>query len=143
MPPQRRALTSISPNITSRKQLIIYKQGQIIGAYQAGLICTQIAKQFDTPRSTIRDTINYAPNRPIEAVENRSGRPKSTTERDERFLLRYIRLHPKATYKQLRRDTGFDYSDRVLRRIIKDYNILYWRAKKRPKLIPKNAKIRL
>jgi hypothetical protein len=99
MPPQRRALTSISPNITSRKQLTIYKRGQIIGAYQAGLIYTQIAKQFNTPRSTIRDTINYAPNRPIGAVENRSGRPKSTTERDERFLLRYIRLHPKATYK--------------------------------------------
>jgi transposase len=143
MPPQRRVLGSISPNIISRRQLTQYERGQIIGAHQAGLTDTQIAKQFNTPRSTIQDTIKYASNRPTGVVKIRSGRPKITTKRDERFLLRYIRKYPKATYKQLRRDTGLNYSDRVLRRIMKDHGILHWRAKKRPKLDAKDATIRL
>jgi len=52
-------------------------------------------------------------------------------------------LNPKATWAQLKRDTGLDFDRRTLKAALEANKITHWLAKKRPKLTPEIAGIRL
>jgi len=54
-----------------------------------------------------------------------------------------VRLNPKATWAQLKRDTGLDFDRRTLKAALEANGITHWLAKKRPKLTPEIAGIRL
>ncbi|PSS12915.1 hypothetical protein M430DRAFT_262520, partial [Amorphotheca resinae ATCC 22711] len=65
----------------------------------------------------------------------RAGRPKSYTDRDVRNLIRYVRLHPKDTYAEVRKALRFNFSTTTLKVMLKPSRIVNWRCKKRPYLL--------
>ena len=76
MAPPRVPLASVSGNQTPRRQLTAYERGKIEGAFAAEVIPAQIAKQFNTFNSTVRDTIKHLIIRVNENVEKRTERFK-------------------------------------------------------------------
>lgn len=92
MPPQRRALYPITLNHLPNYQLSPYQCAKFIGKRKCGLSFSEIAKTENLPRSTIQYTIEKDPERTSATAIQRSGRPKERSERDERNVLRIIRL---------------------------------------------------
>jgi len=143
MAPKRTPLAPISANKGPRKELTPFERGQIQAWFVAGLSQTDIAKALKRPRQTIHDALKNSCQNPEGESLPRSGRPPILSSRDRRLLVREVRKHPKSTYKELKKATGLNHSDHTLRRVLKAAGITHWIAKKRPKLTPKNAAIRL
>ena len=95
------------------------------------------------PHSTVKDTINNSKSRNQGESAPRSGRPKVYTDRDERAILRLVRLNPKWTYRRLVAELECKPSRSIVTRILKKYNITKWAAKKRPELREIHAHERL
>jgi len=143
MAPKRPPLAPISTNQVRRKELTPFERGQIVALDGVDLSQSKIAKVLKRPRSTIQDALKNSCQNPDGESLSRSGRPPILTPRDRRLLLREVRKHPKLTYKELKKATGLHYSTPTLRKALKEEGITRWIAKKRPKLTPENAKIRL
>jgi hypothetical protein len=118
-------------------------RGKIIGGYDFGGKPSQIGKAYNFNESTIRSTLKLEPVRDRNKSQPRSGRPKTYSDRDERHILRQVRLHPKCTYADVRRACLVKLCDNTIRSILKQYGITNWRAKKRPHLTEEHAAIRL
>ena len=102
----------------------------------------EIAQDLDISKSTVKRTVDLAPTRQQGTTTLRPGRPLITDDRDKRAILRYIKQKPKATYAQVRSETGTNVSDSTLKRILAKCNIRKWLAKKRPLLLKIHAKKR-
>ena len=139
----RTPLKSISSNITHRKELTPYTRGIIVGKSEEGATPTQIERDLNVPRTTIIDTLNHNSKRNNGAIKPRPGRPKTYTERQERIILKTARADPKLTYQELKIATGVTISHRTIYRILMNAGITKWMAKKRPKLRPVDAALRL
>ena len=139
---QRQPLTPIAANRQSIKELTPYKRAQIEGARAVGASWGQISDSLKIPRSTAQSTISLAPLRSNALSQPRIGRPVIYNDRDERKILRLVRLRPKITYAQLRFETGLVFAKDTFRRILLKYGIKNWIAKKRPLLTPENASTR-
>src|SRR5947209_15880559 len=123
MPPIRTPLGALSSNITNRKELTPYERGKVVAYIDAGLTPTQVATTLKLPRTTIRQTVSLDPLRNNGASQPRTGRPKSYTMAEERLILRHVRLHPKDTYKDVKKACGTACSTTTLKRILKAYGI--------------------
>ena len=135
MVPATASLPQTATNSHSRgKELTPYQRGQICGMRAQGASYSEISKDLGIPRSTVRSTIDREPPRQQGATKPRPGRPLITNERDKRAILRYIKQRPKATYAQVRSETGIDISDSTLKRILRKCNL------KRPSLQKIEAK---
>jgi len=143
MPPQRTPLRPISGNIYRRKELTPYQRGQIVGYSLLSCSPTEISASLNIPESTVRDTLKKAPERHDGESSSRIGRPKLYSERDERQILRTVRLNPHLTYRQLQNQLPIKLSHDTIYRILKQNNITNWRAKKRPALTEEHAALRL
>jgi hypothetical protein len=75
--------------------------------------------------------------------QQRSGRPLEYTPADERNLARHVRLHPKDTYAQVIVACSLGIKKTTIKKILRQYGIVNWRARKRPSLTEKNAADRL
>ena len=139
----RRPLGLISSNIEGRKELSPYQRGQVISAKTFGHTPAEIAHVLNLPDSTVRTTIIRESLRHDGKSKKGRGRRKSYTPRDERKLLRHIRLHPKDTYIAVKQATGLEISRTTIKKILKASGITNWRAKKRPALTEKHAQERL
>lgn len=115
----------------------------LIGAKLSGIPGRVLAKAISLPESTIRNTLKKSPLRENQTSLPRTGQPKSCSAREERILLRCIRLNPKRTWRRVMQDTGLDCSLSTHKRIIKEHSITNWRSKRRPCLSPYHAKARL
>jgi len=91
----------------------------------------------------VLDTLINAPTRPEGEIPNRTGRPTIVTERAQRHIICTARLNPKITYEELKKATSLSYSRSTLYRILKEYGLTNWLAKKRPLLTPDVAAKRL
>lgn len=140
---QRIPLGTRSVNIRRGPELSPNTRGKIIGAKDFGGTATQIGKRYNYPESTIRSTLKLEPERDRNVSQPRSGRPKTYSDRDERHILRQVRLHPKCTYADVRRACLVKLCDSTLSSILKKHGITNWRAKKRPHLTEEHAAIRL
>jgi transposase len=140
---QRIPLGTRSVNVRRGPELSPNTRGKIIGAKDFGGTATQIAKRYNHPESTIRSTLKLESERVRNVSQPRSGRPKTYSDRDERHILRHVRLHPKCTYADVRRACLVKLYDSTLKSILKKHGIANWRAKKRPHLIEEHAAIRL
>ncbi|XTI89366.1 hypothetical protein V2W45_1213216, partial [Cenococcum geophilum] len=69
---------------------------------------------LNLPKSTVRDTLRNAPQRPQGLSIARIGRPLEHLERDERTLLRIIRINPRITYNKLAFKVGLLVSESTL-----------------------------
>jgi transposase len=138
----RRPLGVISGNIAKRKELTLYERGLILGAKLAGRSEAEISKSLNVPDPTVRSTIIRATEREDGHSKPRSGRPKCLSDREERILIRHIRLHPKDEFKAIKDATGLQISNGTIKNICRKYGITHWRAKKRPALTEKAVKAR-
>jgi transposase len=140
---QRVPLGPRSGNIRRGPELSPFTRAKIVGARDFGGTPTQIGTRYNLAESTIRSTLKLDPERSNGISKPRSGRPKLYTEREERCILRQVRLHPKCTYADVRRACLVTLCDSTLRRILKKHGIANWRAKKRPELTEEHAAARL
>ena len=139
----RAPLTPISSNIIRYRDLSPYLRGCIDASRLAGLSLGQIAHQYNLPKSTVSTSLRLSKLHPEGASQKRSGRPKETSERAERWLVRTVRLQPKLTYKDLIDQSPHHLSHDTIYRVLKQNGITNWRAKKRPLLTPEHAGLRL
>jgi hypothetical protein len=77
MPPPRRPLGPTSGNKIKKKELTLYKRGQIVSTAIAGLDNPTIATTFKTPESTIRSTLRYDLHRLNGETVQRTGRRRT------------------------------------------------------------------
>ena len=138
----RRPLGPISGNRIKKTELSPYLRGQLIGARIMGSTPAQIADAFKLHDSTVRTTILRASERDNGLSKPRIGPPRCMTDRDERFLIRHIRLHPKDTFAQVKEATQLNISTSTIKNVCRKYQISHWRAKRRPALTEKAVKAR-
>lgn len=101
---QRQPLGTRSVNIQNRGlELSVYVRGKIKAASEFGVKTCVISKTYKIPPSTIESTISLDSLRIDGKSQPRSGRPKTYDIRDERHIIRHIRLYPKCTYADIRR----------------------------------------
>lgn len=146
MPPPRTPLGPISGNRVQKTELLPYIRGQIIGQRFQGASLSQIADAFQLEKSTIQYTVEKAIERPEGHSKPRPRQPKVLLDRDERTLLRHIRLHPKDTYKQIKKAVDLKnpgsrkyISTTTIKNVCRKHNIAYWKAKKQPALTEKHV----
>ena len=114
-----------------------------MGAKIIGARIDELAEAFKAPEGTIKTTLRQAKFRHNGESLPRSGRPKSWNERDVRSLIRCIRLHPKYTYEQVKKELRRNWSTFTIKRILEPSGITNWRAKRRPALTDAVAAKRL
>jgi transposase len=141
--PQRTPLRPISSNIIPNKELSPYQRAIIIGRAQAGQKPSQIGKELNIPRDTVKYTLQKDPIRNEAQSIPRSGRPRKLSLRDERAILRILRKNPKITWRELLKESNLNVSKSTYYRMLKRHNIKKWLAAKRPKLTDIHAEKRL
>ena len=139
----RKPLSEISQNIRRGPELTPYKRGLIIGASDFGGTLLEISLKYTIPQTTIRNTINQAPNHLQGVSKPRSGRPRKLTSRDEYRIVWHARRRPRITYHELQFETGLSISHSLFYRVLKKYHITNWLTKKRPLLTEAVARERL
>jgi transposase len=132
--PQRRILGEIDGNRPVRKELTPIQRAQIVGAIDGGASIRETAKRLGFPYSTVRSTVKASPQRHNHQDIPRAGRPPKWGARDERFILKYARRHPKATYAQIRAEMPTPLSRETIRKILERSGIKKWMCKKRPEI---------
>ena len=71
---------------------------------------------------------------PTERYRLATGNKKTYDKRDERMMLRNLRLHPRIKFRDRRKETGLDISNLTIKRIARKFALHHWRAKRRPEL---------
>ena len=139
----RTPLGPISSNRPRGPELTPYKRGIINRAVQYGATPKVIAEQERIPESTIRWIISRASQRHNGVSKPRSGYPTIVTDRARRHIIHIARMNPRITYEDLKKESGHSYSKATAYRILKEYGLTNWLAKKRPLLTEEVAAKRL
>ena len=139
----RTPFKAISGNVTRRKELSPYERGILVRQASQGVTPVSLTKTTKVPRTTIISTLSQADIRPTGVSKPRSGRPKLLSVRDCRHITRIARLTPEISYQEIQEKTGLACSRKTVYRVLKDYGLTNWLAKKRPKLSPAVAGKRL
>ena len=71
------------------------------------------------------------------------GRCSPVPTAEERKLIRHVRLNPKDTYAQVTEACQPSIKKGTIKKILKEYGIVNWRARRRPFLSEKHAAKRL
>ena len=103
----------------------------------------QIQADLKISRGALRSTLTKDQLRDEGKNQLRCGTPLKYTEADERNLIRHVRLNPKDTYAQVIEACALNIKKDTVKKILKQYGIINWRARRRPHLTEKNAKKRL
>lgn len=119
-----------------------HTRGQIIGAAKAGLSYGRIGKIFKIDRETARQTCLLDSERVQGHSKPRTGRPSKIDDRDVRTIVRYVRINPKHTYRQIKERLRVSLSTSTIKRILAPFNIRKWQARKRSELSEEIAKLR-
>jgi hypothetical protein len=98
MPLRRTPLGLSSSNRLPSHELSPYTRGQIIGYRKAGAALLEIALCLNEDISTLRYTLKIDAFRNEGKSQPRTPRGKSYTINDVRYILRFVRAEPKATY---------------------------------------------
>ena len=120
---QRIPLGTRSVNVRRGPELSPNTRGKIIGAKDFGGTATQIGKRYNYPESTIQSTCKLEPERVRNVSQPRSGRPKTYSDRDKRYILRQVRLHLKCTYADVRQACLVKLCNSTLKSILKKHGI--------------------
>ena len=100
MPPQRTPLGAIDSNRPRGKDTTPYMRGKIVGISNGSASESEIQARYGVSRKAVRGSIAQDPQRPEGNSAPRNGRPPVYTLRDERLMLRNLRLFPKSTFDE-------------------------------------------
>jgi transposase len=143
MPPQRTPLRAIAGNGVRGLDIEPYMRGKIVGMANNGASPAEIQVEYGVSRGAVRGSIAQDYARPIGHSAPRSGCPVTFTVRQNRLMLRNLRLHPKSTFDDRRTESGVDMSNSTIKRPARKHGLHHWRAKKRPELTEEHAAARL
>ncbi len=93
--------------------------------------------------NTVKYTIKIDSLRNEGATRHKTPRKKSYTERDERNIIRHVRLFPKDTYKEVIFKLDLQCKRSTVKKILKKHGILNLKAKRRALLTEEHALKRL
>ena len=142
MPP-RTPLGLINANERSSGELTPYQRGIILGLHSQGASFRDIENQHGIARSTVADTIKFDSIRKDGHSVRRPSRPPKHDARVDRRIIRYVRITPKSTYKQMREALQILLSNNTIARILEKCGIKHWQATRQPFLTPEVASLRL
>jgi hypothetical protein len=143
MPPQRTALGAIDGNRPRGKDTSPYTRGKIVGMAEDGASASKIQAQYGVSRKAVRGSIAQDSQRPEGKSLPCSGCPPTYTDRDERLMLRNLRLFLKSTFEDRQTESGVKMSNSTIKRLAQKHGLHHWRAKKRPELTEEHAAERL
>jgi hypothetical protein len=132
MPPQRLPLSATSGNRLKGQELTPLQRGKAIGMLNGGMKFTAIQAQLKCSRGALRSTFNIASQRLNGESMPKSGKVLCYTEADERKLLRYVCLNPKESYLQVIKSLDLVFGRTTIKKILTQYGIANWRARRRP-----------
>jgi transposase len=138
----RRPLGEISSNIRRKEELTPYTRSRIAALREEGVQIRHISERLQISENTIKWTIKSNPSRNEGKSLQRSERPPKYTKHNKRHILQYIQLNPKATYEDIKQNICLNLSHDTFCRILNSAGIKNWRAKARPYLDTKDAKVR-
>jgi transposase len=123
----------------SRQELTDFQKGQIDGANRFGHTIAEIHYKFGHPHTTIASVIARLKNRGNSENKERVGRPRKSTNRDERLLIRRALDDTKMPLRELKFEANSDLSISSIRRRLQDEDIQKWIAAERPRLTDGHA----
>jgi hypothetical protein len=85
------------------RSLTSFERGQIVQAYGDGYTLESIADQFQRAPSTISRTIHGVPQHNEGSERPRTGRPRTSTTRNQRRLENAVKRYPFWSYKMILR----------------------------------------
>ena len=135
MPPTRTPFKEISGNYIYKHNVSPYQRRVIAREARKGSIATEIAKDLNLDRETIRRTISLDHLRNEGKSLPKAARKLSYTPLNERHILHQVRRHLKSTYKEVKEACGIKCSTTTIKKILEYYSITNWRCKRRPLLI--------
>ena len=118
MAPARTPLGLLNGNSRRRgPELSPNKRGEAFGLIKAGWSEAQAARELRASRQAIRTAKKLADLNTNGESLARSSRPRVYNKQDNRTMLRNLRLFPKSTYDERRRDTNLPMSNSHIKRI--------------------------
>ena len=133
----------ISENVTHWKELSSYEREILIKQASQEVTPVSLTKITKVPQITIIFTLFQADIRLTGVSKPWSERLKLLSVRDCRHITRIARLTPEISYQEIQEKTELACSRKTVYRVLKDYGLTNWLAKKRPKLSPAVAGKRL
>jgi transposase len=100
---------------------------------------SKVQRLHGIPESSVRGICNAVVWQHHGQSKPRSGHPKKFSLRDERHVIRVVRLDPKIIYRNLLAKTGVNVSVKTVYRLLKEEGITNWIYQKRPLLTPEVA----
>lgn len=126
-----------------RQQLTDYEKGLIQGRRDSGQTPALISHCMQIPKSTIKSFLSRAKKRETFDNKQRFGRPRLTSSRDDRFLIRKAKALTRIPLSALRVESNLPLSIRTIQRRLREEGIRKWKAVQRPRLTEKHAATRL
>ena len=139
----RTPLGAISGNRPHGHELSPFQRGYLVGQAAQGRSYYEIAKAENLGKNTVRQAVLNASLQHHGVSRPRSGRPSIVTDRDRRHIIRIARVSPRLTYTELKQETGHNFSQSTVYRILREYGLTNWLAKQRPLLTEEVAAKRL
>src|SRR5271155_1786214 len=84
-----------------RQELSSQHRTGIVAYKDAGLSAAEIAHRTNLPSSTIKTTLERAPERSNQQFKPRTGRPPILTPNARKLILRLVRATPKIKYSEI------------------------------------------
>lgn len=101
-------------------QMSAFERGRMVGLKEAGWSNRRIARHLDRSDATIRRCWQEWVNHGRTQRREGSGRPRATTEREDRSLVRAALTDPDASLSSIQRATGASVSTRTINRRLRD-----------------------
>jgi transposase len=139
----RTPLRSISANRERGHELSPYFRGQIISLSKIGTAQAKIAHLLNVSQTTVQYTLQQEATRIEGTTLARSGRPPILSEDDKVSIFNIIKRDPFIGYEDIRDQSGFNVCNKTFLRMLKASGYGHYKAKRRPHLNTRVAKLRL
>lgn len=116
---------------------------KIINDYINGISQQLLCEKYTMGKSVISRIINFfKQNNSVQTV-HRGGRPRITSERDDKMIIREIKKYPFISSREIKHNLDMDASCRTIRRRAVDGGLSSFKVVKKPYISMKNKKARI
>ena len=107
------------------KQLTPRKRAEIRGMHRAGATTKELAAHFGRSERTMRNIVKTISERGSLDRKEGSGRPRKTTARQDKLIIRQVKKDRECTSIDIQRELGLEHvSDKTIRRRIAECSVL-------------------